>query len=658
MGILQRAKIAYSVMTQKELRNSLGTVVRNFTGDDHFVPQRSVKGITYKAVDKIGTSAAEYELQVLNSAGEPIKNHPLINLVDHPNPKQNKSDFIHTWAMQRIIFGEAFIYKAKGEVSKKTKEIYLLNPTAVELVVESGELVGYILHKSNGDRLPLDVSEVYHDKKPNPFNEWRGMSIVEQAAVYSNTELTTAEFTLNYIRNNASPSGIVSLPNMTSDTFKQFAAQWRENYEGPKNAGKTAFIRGEGVDFKAVGATLQDIDQKVTREMAKEDVLMMLEVPSAILGKAEQNGLGRANIETIYYIFNKEVINKLHEKLDDIFFDIAKTGGLLNGVGQTVSHITIVPEDKDYKLARQEKSVNRWMTVNEVRAMDNLPPLPGGDEIVAANAAPVTQTKTAKHVMIKKQPSKYELKKAEQDKAEEMRVKVVEISDAYSKEIKTEIAKFAGKQEAKVIGNINASAKSFEEWLYSVKDESEALKEALIPILVDLMEAQTENVKNFISGELITITPEIKTQVESRILQIAGVYNQETLRALEATLAEGQASGESLVKLKKRVEDVYGQAKGYRAERIARTESLKASNLSAELTYKQSGFSTVKWFTNPGACPFCQSFDGRIKTIGGKPFAALGDVVEAEDGSQLRLDYDNVEVPPLHANCRCSLVPE
>ena len=117
---------------------------------------------------------------------------------------------------------------------------------------------------------------------------------MEKASQYVDIELTTTSFTLNYMRNNASPSGIVSLPDMDRDTFKQFAAQWREGYEGPENAGKTAFIRGGEADFKAVGATLKDIDQKITRDMAKDDVLMMFDMPKGLLGASGEKGLGRA----------------------------------------------------------------------------------------------------------------------------------------------------------------------------------------------------------------------------------------------------------------------------------------------------------------------------------------------------------------------------
>ena len=54
--------------------------------------------------------------------------------------------------------------------------------------------------------------------------------------------------------------------------------------------------------------------------------------------------------------------------------------------------------------------------------------------------------------------------------------------------------------------------------------------------------------------------------------------NRTTKDAVRATLAQGVADGESIPHLAERVASVFDAAQGYRAERIARTEVLRASN--------------------------------------------------------------------------------
>jgi HK97 family phage portal protein len=663
MKLSERFRNAYrSFTTKQNLGNSVnGEVIRNLTGESDFSPRRQLYGITYKAIDKIGSSLSIYEPMVTKRNGDIYINHPLITLFNNPNTIQkNPSDFIHLFGMLFEIYGETFWYLARGENSRKIKEVYLLNPAQMELVIEEGELVGYMLNKSDGAKVPLNIDEIVHDKRPNPFNEWRGMSVMEKASTYIDTEITTAVFTLNYMKNNASPSGIVSLPDMDRETFKQFAAQWREGYEGPQNAGKTAFIRGGQADFRAVGATLKDVDQEITRKMAKNDVLMMLEVPKEMLGMTDGGALGRNTVEAFSYVYNKEKIEPIMRRLDRIYEQIATMDSGRAEIIE-ITHESPVPEDKEYEHMLHKDLVNVVLTVNEVREELGYMPIEGGDDLptTTGTVPPMESTEDpslSKQIVLKKSLTKAEILKKLNTDQEAFRSKLVETNDIYAKRVKRDISKFTQSQEDRVIANIDASKKAYEDWLFSVKDESEALATLLTPTIIDLIEAQGQDVSNFITGELLTITPEMRATVEAQIKQIAGVYNTDTIAALEKTITEGQQAGESLVKIKKRVETVYSDAKGYRAERIARTESLRASNRTAEMVYKQNGYATVEWFVNPGACEFCRTYAGRSKTIGTN-FTGIGDVITGESGGTMRIEYADIDTPPLHPNCTCSLVP-
>lgn len=660
MNLSNRFKIALGVMTNKGLTESLGSVVKNYNPDEGYNPYRQVTGITYKAIDKIGMAVSGYEPIVKRSNGDAYENHPIKTLAMRPSANMSSTKFHRLWAMNNEIYGETFWYLARGEQTQKVKEVYLLSPPRMEVVQDNGEVVGYILHKENGEQVPFDLTEVYHDMVPNPFNPLRGLSVLEKASVYVNTELTTSNFTLNYMLNNASPSGIVTLPNMNQEAFKQFTMQWRESYEGPRNAGKTAFIRGESASFQAVGATLKDVDQKVTREMAKDDVLMMFDVPKGLLGMSGDKGMGRTEIEALEYVFAKYKTEPLLNTLDEIWFEVAKMGRLaVDGVSR-IDHESPIPYDKAYDLEKRKVAVNNWITVNEAREQEGLPALtsPIFDTIVPkiAGLNTATEPKKTKKITFKTAEAP-KTEKQLNDEQEAFRQNLVDNNEPYALKLKRAISKIASQQEKEVISRISVATKTYEEWLFNVEEESLKMAAVLAPIIISLMEEQSKDVANFITGEALEITTQIKNTVELEMKQIAGAYNAETIKALEKTISAGQAEGESLAKIKKRVEQEFSNAKGYRAERIARTESLRASNMAAELSYKASGYSTVRWFVNPGACEFCQTFAGQTKTIG-TAYSKVGGVITSSEGNQMRIDYRDIDVPPLHPNCACSLVPE
>lgn len=626
--------------SKQAISKASGFVARNYAREPEFNPINQTKGITYKAIDKIAQSSSAYE-PIIYRGKRALEVHELYKLLEKPNPEQSGNDFVYLMVMLYEIYGEVFIYKARGESSKKIRELWLLSPGAIELDIRNGELLGYWLNKSNGQREHLELDEVIHDKRPNPFNRWRGISVLEKASMYVGIENTTSSFTYNYIKNSASPSGIVSLPDMEKEAFKQFASQWREGYEGPENAGKTAFVRGNSVDFKQVGSTLKDIEIKLTRDMAKEDVLLMFDVPKALLGMTDDKGYGRASVETLYYIFLKEKIQPTMNRLDSAFTK------LLDSEIEYVGHNDITPEDKEHKLKQQEAGYKKWLTVNEIRKMEGLEPIPGGDTL--EDQAP----KEKKIVRLKK-IDKIDVKKEQDEKLENHRIKLVKTAEQYGSKVNKELVSFLTKQEQSIIDKVSSSKKNFEEWLFSIKEDSEAMATLITPILLELMDKQAIDTTDFITGELVEIPGKIKKEFSVNILKVVGLYNEDTYKALNTTLVEGQAAGESLGKLKKRVESVYTDAKGYRAERIARTESLRAANKASESVYQSNGFSSVQWFTNPGACEYCQSMMGRIKTIG-QSFNKVGDLVTGVDGGQLVVDYQDIETPPLHVNCKCSI---
>ena len=54
-------------------------------------------------------------------------------------------------------------------------------------------------------------------------------------------------------------------------------------------------------------------------------------------------------------------------------------------------------------------------------------------------------------------------------------------------------------------------------------------------------------------------------------------------------------------------------------------------------------------------CEFCSGMDGKIVELDDDYFDK-GDEYKVGDNS-LNLDYDDVGEPPLHSNCRCTIIP-
>jgi len=98
-----------------------------------------------------------------------------------------------------------------------------------------------------------------------------------------------------------------------------------------------------------------------------------------------------------------------------------------------------------------------------------------------------------------------------------------------------------------------------------------------------------------------------------------------------------------------------------RAKMLAHTGSIWSYNEGAVLRYEDAGVAVVEWLTadDDMRCPFCAEMNGkRIET--GEPFFRSGDTFSFED-RKMKIPTGargfDVRHPPLHPNCRCTLVP-
>lgn len=232
------------------------------------------------------------------------------------------------------------------------------------------------------------------------------------------------------------------------------------------------------------------------------------------------------------------------------------------------------------------------------------------------------------------------------------------LQTAYEKAARKEMRKFLDGQMERVISNV-IPKKAVDTQGLDVKEENAKLANTVIPLVNELAQESGIIALLFAGEEELEFefTQALEKAIRNSVGLMSGNFNTDTLEELAATLAEGTAAGENLDKLKKRIEKVYEDARGYRAERVARYETLKGSNAATETAYKQTGYVNYKrWYTNPGACQFCVAMNGKIVKLGGA-FFDIGEKVTGEDGSEYEITYDTILYPPLHPNCRCTIIP-
>jgi SPP1 gp7 family putative phage head morphogenesis protein len=136
--------------------------------------------------------------------------------------------------------------------------------------------------------------------------------------------------------------------------------------------------------------------------------------------------------------------------------------------------------------------------------------------------------------------------------------------------------------------------------------------------------------------------PNVRQWVDNYTPKFSEELEQVNTDTLRSTLNEGLEAGEGIPQLAARVNDTFETFNKYRAEVIARTETIRASNQAALESYRQSGVVEKKaWLASPESCEICQELEA------GEPIAL--DATFFEDG------YSDGQGPPRHPNCSCAV---
>lgn len=659
-------------------------------GTDYRVRNRleAYKNIVYDCVSLIGEACGDYEPMVQRKKGDQWEkiDHEFIDLLKHPTGDDaaesfSMFDLFEATVSYQLLQGDCFWYMARGKTTGRPREIVVLRPDKVgtDIDKKTGEINGYFVRQATGDPIPLEIEEVLRFNLFNPKDPYKGYSPVEANSDYIETDESTSKFTKNFFNNNAGLSGVLNIKGeVTKSAFKKFVRAWRQKYEGVDNAGKVAVLRDSDAEFTAVGLGLDKLDMEALRKMSIKDVLRAFKVPLPLLGEAEQTGLGRANVEALEYIFAKYNIDKKMGRFDAVL-EFALRRYYPEDKNLRIVHKNIIPSDKDFELNERDKAVDRWLTRDEIRDEEGLDSKPGGDQLFVSamnmpidDSGEVPPTSTSSGLKVKiirkatlsKETS--EVKNSTLEKAERFRLTLMRNQLRYERQYKKTVKPIFKEQRKEALYNLEAHASSltkaaslklFDDAAYDAK-----LLEKLSPMLTNLVQTQGGLALVFAGDDEneFHLTSNILAKLKRGTLRMATNFNDETLDRLNKTLAEGIQIGEALGDLKKRVNDVYDNIDSTRSERIARTETLKASNGATLDAYRQTGYVSAKaWVVNPDACPQCEEFDGKTLPLD-DPFLEVGQsytVGDGDDAVTYTNDYDTVESPPLHPNCRCTVIP-
>ena len=547
---------------------------------------------------------------------ETIYEHQALDLLRVPLPKAAGRSHMNggqhmeiTW-IHYICSGEAAWYITE-RVNGIPSEMHILRPDQLSIKLDGDNLIGHYEYKNGAETFRYEPEDVVHFKRSNPRNLYRGQSSFLAAGTAIDTDAESDKFLWNFFKNRAVPDAILTRKEMPSrEEVSRFKEVWNSLYKGGENAGKIGMLWG-GTEITELTKDQSKMQFKEMKEFNRDAIMASQRVGKGVIGMMEDQS--RANAEAQEYVFAKRVIRPLLKQ-----FTRQLTSDYLSQFG-SVEDLEFYFDDPVTEDDVAKATVSKAMfdmgavSINEVRAKFGYD---ARDEEVADSLwTAISRMPLSDEALSPPEPEGAEPPNEEIDEEEEeermsealndlpwvQRAKDDEFSDLLKKygNIDNVPMEALDRLEAKRLANMGMVVA--DGVLLEAGREIAEFSKATEPVVreafgigIDLgLETLTDPA---FSAEAIANLETSREALQTFNLKMAErslkASKIDLMRIMDRGIIEGLSNAEIGKLLSKRYGESY---KGYRSERIARTETTGIMNAGSDNTLIAEGVSTKVW---------------------------------------------------------------
>lgn len=243
-----------------------------------------------------------------------VAKHPALTVWEHPNDFYTESEFVEASVQHYELTGEWCWVVGRHESSTMPLELWPIRPDRLVPIKHPTKFMVGWMYVGGGERIPLDLDQVIHTRRPNPKDPYRGLSPLAAALVDVYGEEAAAAWNMMFFRNGASPGGVIEFAEALGDTeWRRFRKRWNEQHRGVNNAHRVAMIeRGKWIDLKYTRKDMEFLDG---RRFSQEMIRRAWRMPKPMLGDSDD--VNRANAEAAAVTFAQWLVVPRARKLRD-----------------------------------------------------------------------------------------------------------------------------------------------------------------------------------------------------------------------------------------------------------------------------------------------------------------------------------------------------
>lgn len=297
----------------------------------------------------------------------------LAQLLRRPSPGSTSADLFSTAMVHLLVNGNAFVGKFRREGS--IVQLGCLDPQAVT-VEQRGSRIAYLYSPpERGGLMELGPADVVHVKAMGS-DGLRGLSPVRQAMRALQLNQALADYLSSWLGNDARPGGVLTVTDGLPDlaqTKDDAEAKFGWGAMGAPGQGRIAVMRGE-VTYTAVDPPLREQEFIAQRELSAREVARAMRVPAWALDAPTGDSLTYSNVSQQNRFLLDHCLRPWLVRIERTFTNDADLCPGATFLRFDTDELTRA--DPEARAAFYASGIEGgWLTVDEVRAREDLPPL-------------------------------------------------------------------------------------------------------------------------------------------------------------------------------------------------------------------------------------------------------------------------------------------
>ena len=390
MSILSRIKnlMAPPTVVQISLSSDAPTQVINYTAKKLYTSQDNLKAV----VDFLSNSVAQLPLKVYRRDDETTRKRDrestAAKLLYMPNSDQTAFEFIRGIAMEYFIFGCVYVWLAPDMNSESGYQMRIIpSEWVTETIGGSAYAPDAIrVHTKSGQYVDIPKDEFIQFKTYSPGNPGGYVAPISGLRQTLQEQIEAGNFRKQLWHSSGRLNAQIVRPKdvqpWDDEARRRFITAFREGWgAGGEKAGSIPLLE-DGMEIKPFSTSFKESQWAESVKLSRESVAAAYGVnPSLVWHSDTQTyASSKDNARALYAECLGPILQMIQQRFNSFLLPKVKADKTLYVEFDLTEKLKGSFEERASIL--QSAVGGPWMTRNEARADNNLPPVEGGDELI------------------------------------------------------------------------------------------------------------------------------------------------------------------------------------------------------------------------------------------------------------------------------------